>query len=126
MARQVRLIDLDHVCVQVPDLRGEHVGDGVGELLGARIPIAALVGDRLDFQPKRLELPVGRDLLIRFENREKGVAHNLRFKTAPGAPKTKLAKGVVVQELNVRFDQPGEYRYTCDLHPLMTGVAVVA
>ena len=87
---------------------------------------AVLVGDRLDFQPKRLELPVGRDLLIRFENREKGVAHNLRFKTAPGAPKTKLAKGVVVQELNVRFDQPGEYRYTCDLHPLMTGVAVVA
>lgn len=85
-----------------------------------------LLGSRLDFQPKVLDLAVGKDLVIRFDNREKGVAHNLRFKTAPGDPRTKLEKGPIVQDLAVRFDEPGKYRYTCDIHPLMTGVATVA
>ena len=85
-----------------------------------------LVGSRLVFSPTTLDVPVGKDLVIRFDNRERGVAHNLRFKTVPGDPRTKLEKGPIVQDLNVRFDEPGKYRYTCDIHPLMNGVATAS
>lgn len=78
------------------------------------------------FDKKTLDLPVGQELLIVVLNGDDKVAHNLRFKTAPGDPKTKLERGPIVQKLTVRFDAPGNYRYTCDLHPLMTGVATVS
>ena len=88
-------------------------------------PDAVVVADHNRWETKAIKLPVGQDVVVLLDNRDTGIAHNIRFKTAPGDPKTTLKMGPLRQTLKARFDEPGEYKYTCDLHPLMVGVATV-
>lgn len=84
----------------------------------------AIVADATVFSPDRLDVPVGRDLVVVLEIDDAEVAHNIRFPEVEGNPTTRLERGPRYQTLTVRFDEPGEYRYVCDLHPTMRGVAV--
>jgi plastocyanin len=80
-----------------------------------------LVARNTQWDKTDIQVPSGRDVVFVVENQDKGIAHNLHIKDIPGEPRTKLEKGPVYQTLKVRFDQPGKYKFVCDLHPNMTG-----
>ncbi len=65
------------------------------------------------FTAPRVSVPPQSLLTWSFQDRE---AHDLTFATGPRALGTpKLARG---QHGSVRFDEPGEYRFFCSLHPV--------
>jgi plastocyanin len=102
-------------------------GDAAGSASRGPAPAGdvVLVAKDTKWDKDRIELAVGRDEVVVVDNQDKGIAHNVHFTSVPERLATKLEKGLVYQTLKVRFDQPGEYPYICDLHPAMRGIAVV-
>ncbi|MGE3620402.1 MAG: cupredoxin domain-containing protein [Acidimicrobiia bacterium] len=85
---------------------------------------AAVITSRdVQFEPSEVTVPAGEEVLVVHVNDDDGMNHNIHLKSAPGSPKTPLERGRGVQELRVTLD-PGEYPYTCDLHPNMKGTLV--
>jgi plastocyanin len=99
-------------------------GGDDGDELGAPPPgDVVIVADTASFTPDRVELPTDRDVTVVLQIDDRDLTHNIRFPEVEGNPKTRLERGPRYQTLTVRFDEPGEYRYVCDLHPTMRGVA---
>jgi plastocyanin len=85
---------------------------------------ATIVGRNLAFDVSCLEVRPG-TLDLTFENRDAGVAHDLRV-TGNGVNRsTDLAKGVTTQRLTVILTEPGRYTFACDPHATMEGTIVV-
>lgn len=76
--------------------------------------------ESLDFDFDCIEVQAG-TVHITFENRDSGVAHNLRV----AGQATDLKAGPVVQELTVELDV-GDHDVSCDPHPNMKAVIVAA
>lgn len=85
-----------------------------------------IVARKTAWDKDRLDVPVGRDVVVVVDNEDKGTAHNIHFTSLPGRVATKLETGISYQTLTVKFDAPGEYPYICDLHPTMKGIAVAS
>jgi plastocyanin len=85
-----------------------------------------IVADGAEFTPEEVALPAGRDVVVVLQVDDRDLPHNIHFPDLDGDPKTRLEKGPRYQSLTVRFPEPGEYRYVCDLHPTMRGVATVS
>lgn len=98
-------------------------GDDAAELGTPPAGDVVIVADTATFTPDEVELPAGRDVTVVLQIEDRDLAHNIRFPDVAGNPKTRLERGPRYQTLTVRFDEPGEYRYVCDLHPTMRGVA---
>lgn len=99
-------------------------GGGGDEELGEPPPgDVVVVADTATFTPDRVELPSGRDVTVVLQIDDGDLTHNIHFPELDGGPKTRLERGPRYQTLTVRFAEPGEYRYVCDLHPTMRGVA---
>lgn len=81
----------------------------------------------LSFDIEAFEVPVGEPVMLTYENEDEGVQHNVHIDTG-GAdePTTPLEEGVVTQELTFTLDEPGEYPYLCDLHPVQMRGTVTA
>lgn len=79
-----------------------------------------IVGVDNEWKPAAMVVPVGEQVEIEIENKDRGVAHNFRL-LAPGAPKTKVEVGPVTQEIRVELDRAGSYEFVCDIHPQMRG-----
>jgi plastocyanin len=71
----------------------------------------------LKFLPPAIEVPPGTEVTWRFV--DGSVPHNVK---GQGFASRTQARG----SFSHRFEQPGEYRYTCDLHAGMDGRVVVA
>jgi plastocyanin len=71
----------------------------------------------LKFLPPAIEVPPGTEVTWRFV--DGSVPHNVK---GQGFASRTQARGT----FSHRFEQPGEYRYTCDLHAGMDGRVVVA
>jgi plastocyanin len=71
----------------------------------------------LKFLPPAIEVPAGTEVTWRFV--DGSVPHNVK---GQGFASRTQARGT----FSHRFEQPGEYRYTCDLHAGMDGRVVVA
>jgi plastocyanin len=71
----------------------------------------------LKFLPPAIEVPPGTEVTWRFV--DGSVPHNVK---GQGFASRNQARGT----FSHRFEQPGEYRYTCDLHAGMDGRVVVA
>ncbi|MPY91723.1 MAG: hypothetical protein GEV08_01275 [Acidimicrobiia bacterium] len=99
-------------------------GDDAPELGSPPAGDVTITADAATFTPDEVELPSGREVVVVLEIQDGGLAHNIHFPDVSGDPKTRLEKGPRYQTLTVAFDEPGEYRYVCDLHPTMRGVAV--
>jgi plastocyanin len=71
----------------------------------------------LKFLPPAIEVPPGTEVTWRFV--DGSVPHNVK---ADGFASENQSRGT----FSHRFEQAGEYRYTCDLHAGMDGRVVVA
>jgi plastocyanin len=71
----------------------------------------------LKFLPPAIEVPPGTEVTWRFV--DGAVPHNVK---GDGFASENQSRGT----FSHRFERPGEYRYTCDLHAGMDGRVVVA
>jgi plastocyanin len=78
--------------------------------------VTTVVARKLKFQPPAIEVPPGTEVTWRFE--DGSVPHNVK---GDGYASENQSRGT----FSHRFEQPGEYRYTCDLHAGMEGRVVV-
>ena len=78
--------------------------------------VITVVAKKLKFQPPAIEVPPGTEVTWRFE--DGSVPHNVK---GDGYASENQSRGT----FSHRFEQPGEYRYTCDLHAGMEGRVVV-
>ena len=78
--------------------------------------VTTVVAKKLKFQPPAIEVPPGTEVTWRFE--DGSVPHNVK---GNGFASKNQSRGT----FSHRFEQPGEYRYTCDLHAGMEGRVVV-
>jgi plastocyanin len=79
--------------------------------------VTTVVAKDLKFETPAIEVPPGTEVTWRFE--DGSVPHNVKGK---GFASETLSRG----SYSHRFEQPGEYRYTCDLHAGMDGRVVVS
>jgi plastocyanin len=70
----------------------------------------------LKFKPPAIEVPPGTEVTWRFV--DGAVPHNVK---GDGFASRNQSRGT----FSHRFERPGEYRYTCDLHAGMNGRVVV-
>ena len=78
--------------------------------------VSTVVAKKLKFQPPAIEVAPGTEVTWRFE--DGSVPHNVK---GDGFASENQSRGT----FSHRFEQPGEYRYTCDLHAGMDGRVVV-
>lgn len=90
-----------------------------------------VVGEELRFDAETLAAPADAEFTIVFDNRDRGVPHNLAvYRSGPPAEDlvaaTDLEPGPTTQRLTVPALDPGRYFYQCDAHPTtMTGTLMV-
>lgn len=82
-----------------------------------------LVAAGIAFQPGAVAVPSGTDFVVRLDNRDEGVPHNVAL-LADANFRTTLAKGEIVTgpavvDLAIGGLIPGRYRLMCEVHPNM-------
>ena len=91
-----------------------------------------LVGRQLRFDVETLAAPAGAEFTIVFDNRDRGIPHNIAvYRSGPPAKDevaaTDVEPGPRTQRLRVPALEPGRYFYQCDAHPTtMTGTLMVS
>jgi plastocyanin len=78
--------------------------------------VTTVVAKKLKFQPPAIEVPPGTEVTWRFD--DGSVPHNVK---GGGFASGNQTRGT----FSHRFEQAGEFRYTCDLHAGMDGRVVV-
>jgi plastocyanin len=105
-----------------------NIGDGTVDAGPGVVEVveAVIVGQDLSFDVTELEVGVGEELVVTFDNRDVGVPHDFHVR-GPGVDvATEIVVGPVVQTLTVSFAEPGQYEYVCDVHPdMMRGTIIV-
>jgi plastocyanin len=86
---------------------------------------ATIVAEDISFDVTALEVDVGMEVILTFDNRDANVPHNLHVRGAGIDLATPILPGPVVQTLTVTFTEPGQYEFVCDVHPEMRGTIVV-
>lgn len=111
-----------------PEGSGGAGGGGKGGTVGsAAAPVTevTIVSVGLDFDVTVVYVPAGKPVKVTYDNRHKGVPHNVHVFGNGLEAKTPVAPGVVVQELIFTAPAVGRYDYICDIHPdTMKGVVV--
>ena len=82
-----------------------------------------VVAENIAWLETSITVPAGRAFTIAFDNRDRGVPHDIVIKDASGA---ELFRGdVVTGPTVVVYDVPaipaGQYPFVCSIHPNMTG-----
>jgi len=92
---------------------------------GDAVPVTVTAKD-IALTPATYAVPAGQPLQITFRNADAGVPHNLVIKGGPGLAteviKTEIITGVADQQTTVPGLVPGQYQFTCSVHPTMTAV----
>lgn len=93
---------------------------------GGAIP---LVAEGLAFDTPELALPAEGEVVIAFDNKDAGIPHNVAIYTEEGGDPVfqgELVTGPTTVEYRFPAPDPGTYYFQCDVHPQMSGSAVVA
>jgi plastocyanin len=85
-----------------------------------------IVGEDSRFEPDAFTVQGGAEITVTFDNRDRGVAHNINFQDVGGA-ETDVEQGPDVRAVTfVAPASPGEYWFRCDVHPrTMRGILYV-
>lgn len=81
--------------------------------------------ENIAFDTDRIEIRAGQEVTFVFHNDDDGVQHNFHIQAGAVDVKTDITPGPDTNELVVQIDEPGTYRFVCDVHPNMTGELVV-
>jgi len=85
----------------------------------------SLLAKSVAFDVKALRLPAGRPLVVRLQNEDAGIFHNVAFYRDPQAgdlvARGKLFDGPLTRDYRFAAFTPGRYFFQCDLHPWMNG-----
>jgi len=85
-----------------------------------------LLGQNVAFDLAELNVPAGEQITITFENRDAGIRHNLLINGPSGRIATQVEAGPVTQTLTFAIDEPGTYKFLCEVHPsAMVGELIV-
>lgn len=106
---------------------GAGAGKGGGSAGSEVAPVTevTIVSVGLDFDITTVYVPAGKPIRVTYDNRHKGVPHNVHVFGNGLEAKTPVAPGVVVQELIFTAPAVGRYDYICDVHPeMMKGIVV--
>lgn len=81
-----------------------------------------VVGRSLRFDVETVVAPAGTEFTIEFDNRDRGVPHNIAvYRSGPPAKDqlaaTDVEPGPKTQRLTVAALEPGRYFFQCDAHP---------
>ena len=91
---------------------------------GATVHIAA---QNIEFDTNHLDAPAGQAFTLEFDNNDPGIPHNVEIKDASGASRFKGQ--IITGPMKVLYQIPaleaGNYMFTCDVHPNMTGTLTV-
>lgn len=100
-------------------------GGGGGATPAPTLPAAdvVVVAENIAWLETSIAVPADRAFTIAFDNRDRGVPHDIVIKDASGA---ELFRGAVVTgPIVVVYDVPaipaGQYTFVCSIHPNMTG-----
>ena len=80
--------------------------------------------------PAAMTMGANTALTVTFDNQDGGVPHDLVLYAGPGDPGVKLAAtdiitGVASAQFSIPPLVPGQYRFTCTVHPNMTATLTV-
>ena len=100
----------------------EHGEEHEGEENEVRALVTA--SNTADFDEEVVNVPVGVPVTVEFRNEQGGVQHNVHL-TEPEDIVSDLVIGPASTTFEVTFDEPGEYTYNCDVHPVMEAAFVV-
>jgi len=91
---------------------------------GATLHIAA---QNIEFDTNHLDAPADQAFTLEFDNNDPGIPHNVEIKDASGASRFKGQ--IITGPMKVLYQIPalgaGNYMFTCDVHPNMTGTLTV-
>ena len=76
-----------------------------------------ITSTKTEFDIERFKVPVGEEITITYDNQDDGISHNWNLKGVDGG-KTELERGPSEQTATFTIDEPGEYEYICDVHPV--------
>lgn len=101
---------------------GEHGGEGEGEG-GEGVAAEALISasNTSAFDEDLINVPSGVPVTFTFENRQGGVQHNVHITEPEDLAQTDVITGPASTTFEVTFEEPGEYTFVCDVHPVMEG-----
>jgi plastocyanin len=79
------------------------------------------------FEQAELSAPADEPFVLRFDNKDAGVPHNVEIKDAGGASvfKGEIFNGVAVKDYQVPALGAGTYQFVCTVHPNMVGTLTV-
>ena len=89
--------------------------------------VVTVTAEMTQFLEKELTAPADAPFVIRFDNRDAGVPHNVEIKDANGASvwKGDIFNGVEVRDYQVPALAAGTYQFVCTVHPNMVGTMTV-
>jgi len=102
----------------------EHAGEAAGGAGAVEVRAEGIA-----YAEKEISLKADADVEIRFDNRDKGVQHNINIAGKdPTKPvfRGELLTGVGTALYKFHAPAPGEYTFQCDIHPQMKGTVKVA
>ena len=107
--------------------------DGAGaRVVAARepsgTPLLTVRAKNVAFDTREITLPAGQPVLIRLENEDAGILHNIAVYRDPQASELvargKLFDGPRTRDYHFEGIPVGTYYFQCDLHPSMNGTLV--
>lgn len=88
---------------------------------------ATVVARDLEFEPAQLRMPANQPLVIVLDNQDSGVPHSIAISRGTlEVFKGEITTGISRTEHAFGPLPPGEYRFSCVVHPNMTGTLLVA
>lgn len=79
------------------------------------------------FEQKEVSAPAGTPFVIRFDNRDAGIPHNVEIKDSMGMSifKGEVFNGLASRDYQVPALAAGTYQFVCTVHPNMVGTLTV-
>ncbi len=85
-----------------------------------------VVAQNIEFQPGKIGIPANVPFTLVLDNRDPGVPHNVEVKDGSGTTivRSEVVTGPARVEIPMPALVPGDYPFTCTVHPNMVGVII--
>jgi plastocyanin len=102
------------------------VGGGTQPPEGSGPPVV-VVAQNIAFAPGKIGVAANVPFTLVLDNRDAGVPHSVEVKDGSGAilVKSEIVTGPAVVEIPMPALPPGDYPFTCTVHPNMVGAIIV-